>query len=145
MYYCSTVRYNLKHKILLWNIIRNTAIPYLHVFLTHLKSLIELIMHWTLFRKIIDSKIPLIIVRIISFELHTIICIVKYLVSSDEAVPAKCLCWIIFLILKHLWESQSLALLHACQILKNAIICTIQRSWVIRDLIWKVWTDNLYI
>ena len=25
---------------------------------------------------------------------------------------------------------------------KNAIICTIQRSWVIRDLIWKVWTDN---
>ena len=28
---------------------------------------------------------------------------------------------------------------------KNAIICTIQRSWVIRDLIWKVWTDKLYI
>ena len=27
---------------------------------------------------------------------------------------------------------------------KNAIICTIQRSWVIRDLIWKVWTDKLY-
>ena len=25
---------------------------------------------------------------------------------------------------------------------KNAIICTIQRSWVIRNLIWKVWTDN---
>ena len=24
---------------------------------------------------------------------------------------------------------------------KNAIICTIQKSWVIRDLIWKVWTD----
>ena len=28
---------------------------------------------------------------------------------------------------------------------KNAIICTIQRSWVIRDLIWKVWTDKLFI
>ena len=28
----------------------------------------------------------------LSFELHTIKCIVKYLVSSDEAVPAKCLC-----------------------------------------------------
>ena len=28
---------------------------------------------------------------------------------------------------------------------KKAIICTIQRSWVIRDLIWKVWTDKLYI
>ena len=28
----------------------------------------------------------------LSFELHTIMCIVKYLVSSDEAVPAKCLC-----------------------------------------------------
>ena len=26
----------------------------------------------------------------LSFELHTIVCIVKYLVSSDEAVPAKC-------------------------------------------------------
>ena len=28
---------------------------------------------------------------------------------------------------------------------KNAIICPIQRSWAIRDLIWKVWTDKLYI
>ena len=28
----------------------------------------------------------------LSFELHTIMCIVKYLVSSDDAVPAKCLC-----------------------------------------------------
>ena len=28
---------------------------------------------------------------------------------------------------------------------KNAIVCTIQRSWVIRDLIWKVWTDKLFI
>ena len=28
----------------------------------------------------------------LSFVLHTIMCIVKYLVSSDEAVPAKCLC-----------------------------------------------------
>ena len=28
----------------------------------------------------------------LSFVLHIIMCIVKYLVSSDEAVPAKCLC-----------------------------------------------------
>ena len=28
----------------------------------------------------------------LNFELRTIMCIVKYLVSSDEAVPAKCLC-----------------------------------------------------
>ena len=27
---------------------------------------------------------------------------------------------------------------------KNAIICTIQRSWVIGDFTWKVWTDKLY-
>ena len=25
------------------------------------------------------------------------------------------------------------------------IICAIQNSWVIRDIIWKVWTDKLYI
>ena len=37
----------------------------------------------------------------LSSELHTIMCIVKYLVSSDKAVPAKCLCRIIFLILMH--------------------------------------------
>ena len=57
----------------------------------------------------------------LSFVLHIIMCIVKYLVSSDEAVPAKCLCWIIFLILKHLWESQSLPLLHAWQIPKTLL------------------------
>ena len=28
----------------------------------------------------------------LSFELHTIMCIVKYLISSDEVEPAKCLC-----------------------------------------------------
>ena len=28
---------------------------------------------------------------------------------------------------------------------KNIIICTVQRSWVNRDIIWKVWTDKLHI
>ena len=27
----------------------------------------------------------------------------------------------------------------------NAIICTIQKSWVIRKTVWKSWTDKLYL
>ena len=27
----------------------------------------------------------------------------------------------------------------------NAIICTIQKSWVIRETVWKSWTDKLYL
>ena len=28
---------------------------------------------------------------------------------------------------------------------RNSFICTIRRALVIRDIIWKVWTDKLYI
>ena len=70
----------------------------------------------------------------LSFELHTIMCIVKYLVkrrssasemfvlnniSNFEALMRKS----IFAFTTRLTNS------------KNAIICTIQRSWAIRDLI----------
>ena len=27
----------------------------------------------------------------------------------------------------------------------NAIICTIQKSWIIRETVWKSWTDKLYL
>ena len=27
----------------------------------------------------------------------------------------------------------------------NAIICTIQKSWVIRETVWKSWTDKLLV
>ena len=27
----------------------------------------------------------------------------------------------------------------------NAIICTIQKSWIIRKTVWKSWTDKLYL
>ena len=27
----------------------------------------------------------------------------------------------------------------------NAIICTIQKPWIIRETVWKSWTDKLYL
>ena len=45
-------------------------------------------LYYILLSLFLDSKK----LHFLSFELHTIMCIVKYLVSSDKAVPAKCLC-----------------------------------------------------
>ena len=36
------------------------------------------------------------------------------------------------------------AFISRLSISNNAIICTIQKSWVIRATVWKPWTDKLY-
>ena len=76
----------------------------------------------------------------LSFELHTIMCIVKYFVSSDEMFLLKNISNFEALMRKSIF-----AFTTRLSNSKNAIICTIQRSWVNRDLIWKVGTDKLYI
>ena len=78
----------------------------------------------------------------LSFELRTIMYIVKYLGRSSASE---------MFVLNNISNFETLmrksifAFTTCWAISKNAIICTIQRSWVIRDLIWKVWTDKLYI
>ena len=33
---------------------------------------------------------------------------------------------------------------HLMSVSNNAIICTIQNSWVVRETVWKSWADKLY-
>ena len=50
--------------------------------------LIRILRHFIVFIFGLNTKK----LHFLSFELRTIMYIVRYLVSSDEAVPAKCLC-----------------------------------------------------
>ena len=44
-----------------------------------------------------------------------------------------------------LMRKSILAFTSRLSISNSAIICTVQKSWTIRETVWKLWTDKLYL